>query len=300
MKILIFGQTGQVGSELVQACSSLGQIYAPDSKMVSFLDETSIVNCIKEYKPTYIINAAAYTAVDKAENLEESAIAMQINGNAVGVIAEEAKKMSAKFIHYSTDYVFDGRKFGPYDESDTPSPLNSYGRSKLKGEEFIAQIGGESAILRVSWVYGNSGQNFFKTMLRLGQQRSELKIVSDQVGAPTWSRDIATATAQLARKSVQSKLQGVYHLSPTGKASWYDFAVEIFKNYRQSNCQPDLLVSTVLPISTAEYPLPAVRPKNSQLDSSKIAKDFGIILPSWDESLKAVFKDYASHVKDHR
>ncbi|WP_413587438.1 dTDP-4-dehydrorhamnose reductase [Bdellovibrio sp. HCB274] len=288
MKILIFGQNGQVAWESQRACSVIGEVVALGSKDVSFLHLASIREAIQSIKPTHIINAAAYTAVDKAETEEH--LANQINGEAVGTIAEEAKSIGAKLIHYSTDYVFDGTKDSPYIESDEVCPMNAYGRSKALGEKYIQQVECEHLILRVSWVYGNRGNNFYKTMIRLFQEREKLNIVADQIGAPTWSRDIASATAILLR--LAENKSGIYHMTPRdSRVSWYDFSKQIFSEVKEYGGSLNLTTKSICSILSSEYPVPAKRPMNSCMDSEKLMNDFGVALPSWDISLRHVILD---------
>lgn len=285
MKMLIFGKNGQIAWELQRSLAVLGEVRALGSNEVNFLDKAAIVSAIKEYKPTHIVNASAYTAVDKAEQEED--VANKINGDAVGVIAEEAKRIEASFLHYSTDYVFDGSKTTAYVETDSAGPLNAYGRSKLLGEQNIQAVGGDYIVLRVSWVYGNHGQNFYRTMLRLGSEREELKIVSDQIGAPTWSRHIADASAHILKDRDISDKVGIYHLSPQGETSWYGFANKIFELHREAGLTP-LKVKSLQEISTQEYVTPAKRPLNSRMKASKIFSAFGLMLPEWSQSLSMV------------
>jgi dTDP-4-dehydrorhamnose reductase len=285
-KILIFGKNGQVAWELQRSCAILGEVKACGSHEVNLERPQDIVNTIRSYRPDYIVNAAAYTAVDKAES--EESIANQVNGHSVGAMAEEAKAVGAKLIHYSTDYVFDGSKETPYVESDPTNPVNAYGRSKLLGEKYIQEVGGDSVVLRVSWVYGTHGNNFYKTMLRLGADREQLKVVADQFGVPTWSRHIADASAHILRDAEFSAKKGIYHLTPQGKTNWCEFAQEIFKLTAEIKPQVALKVREVSPIGTVDFPTPAKRPKNSMMDSNNVYKQFGVKLPNWMHSLKLV------------
>lgn len=289
MKILIFGKHGQVGWELQRSCSVLGMVKTLGSQEVNFLDGKAISQAIRDYQPTHIVNAAAYTDVDKAES--EESIANQINGISVGILAEEAKRCGAKLVHYSTDYVFDGSKEGAYTEVDSPAPLNAYGRSKLLGEKYLQEVGGESIIIRVTWLYGNRGKNFFKTMLRLGQEREELRIVGDQIGAPTWCRHVSDATARVIGDQDFGNKTGIYHMAPQGNTSWSGFAEEIFSEIRKVNPSIVLKIKELVKIRSDEYPSPARRPKNSLLESRKMEAQFGIKLPRWQESLRMVIDD---------
>lgn len=277
MKILVTGKNGQVGHALLTSLTGLGQVMALDRNQLDLADLDAVRHTVRALAPDLIINAAAYTAVDQAET--ESALAMRINGEAPGVLAEEAKKIGAALIHYSTDYVFDGSKQGAWTEDDTPAPLSVYGRSKLAGEQAIAATGVAHLILRTSWVYGLHGKNFLLTMLRLAQTRPELSIVDDQFGAPTWSRSIAEATAQIVRqRAAISEHSGVYHMSAGGRTSWYGFARKIFDH-------PSMQHKPLLhAIPTADYPLPAKRPQNSELDTTRFQQTF-CSLPQWDDAL---------------
>jgi dTDP-4-dehydrorhamnose reductase len=274
VRILVTGCNGQVGWELQRTLIELGEVLATDRKTLDLVDPDSIRRAVLEAKPEVIINAAAYTAVERAES--EPDLAMRINGIAPGVLAEEAKRIGAFFVHYSTDYVFDGAKAEPYTEEDGPNPLNAYGRTKLQGEERIQAVGGRYLILRTSWVYARRGNNFLLTILRLAKETSELRIVNDQRGAPTWARDIAQATAKLLR-GVDSST-GLFHLTAEGDTTWYGFAREIARAAR--------LEVLVKPITTAEYPTAAARPANSVLSNVKLNRATGIVLPEWSSSLR--------------
>ena len=280
MKILVTGRDGQVGGELARALVGLGDLIVLGRTHMDLSDPDSIRHAIRAERPTLIINAAAYTAVDLAES--EQALAYAINAHAPGILAEEAKHLGAALIHYSTDYVYDGSKQAPWIESDATGPLSVYGQSKLAGEQAIAAVGVPYLIFRTSWVYGLTGKNFLLTMLRLAQSRPELSIVSDQIGAPTWSRTIAEATADAIKKVENpdrlSELSGIYHLCAAGQTSWYGFAEKIFSHPFVAQ-KP-----TLKPISTKDYPTPAQRPKNSVMSTTKFQQNFGS-LPAWDEAL---------------
>jgi dTDP-4-dehydrorhamnose reductase len=292
-RILVTGKNGQVGWELRRTLAPLGEVVAVGIEELDLAKPQAIRQFVRQLKPTLIVNPAAYTAVDKAES--EPDLAMAINGTAPGVLAEEAKSLGALFVHYSTDYVFDGSKIGSYTEEDKPNPLNVYGQTKLAGEEAVAATGGTHLILRTSWIYGARGRNFLLTMLKLAKERQELKIVDDQIGAPTWCRMVAEATAQilsqlyspLANRSPQSigidpKLSGIYHLTASGESSWHGFARAIVEH--STLAIPNLNLR-LIPIPTEAYPLPAARPRNSRLDNSKLADTFGISMPGWDVAL---------------
>lgn len=281
-RILLTGSEGQVGRELQQALSSVGEVMGVNRRRMD-LEETNIIRqVIREIKPDIIVNAAAYTAVDRAET--ETEIAYAINAIAPTIMAEEAKKLGAFLLHISTDYVFDGTKNTPCTEEDIPNPLSIYGKSKLAGEERIQQIGGFYIILRTAWVYGSFGKsNFVKTMLRLAQEREEIRVVCDQIGGPTWARDIAQVISQLLGKQELKDLTGIYHFTNSGVASWYDFAIAIFEKARELGFAGK--VKRVIPITTAEYPTPAQRPAYSVLSTQKIASVLGNYPPYWRDSL---------------
>ena len=280
MKILVTGRDGQVGGELAKALTGLGEVVVFGRAQMDLSDPDSVRNAIRAERPALIINAAAYTAVDLAES--EQDLAHAINARAPGIIAEEAKMLGAGLIHYSTDYVYDGNKPTPWVETDATGPLSVYGKSKLAGEQAIAAVGVPHLIFRTSWVYGLTGKNFLLTMLRLAQSRPELSIVSDQIGAPTWSRTIANATAMAIKKTGSpfrlSELSGIYHLCAGGQTSWYGFADKIFS--QASVPQKPVLKA----ITTADYPTPARRPKNSVMNTTKFEQNFGP-LPAWDTAL---------------
>jgi len=280
MKILVTGRDGQVGGELAKSLAGLGDIVVLGRTQMDLANPDSVRDAIRAERPSLIINAAAYTAVDLAESAQELAYA--INARAPGIIAEEAKILGAALIHYSTDYVYNGGKHAPWVETDATGPLSVYGQSKLAGEQAIAAAGVPHLIFRTSWVYGLTGKNFLLTMLRLAQSRPELSIVSDQTGAPTWSRTIAEASAVALRKAQNldrlSELSGIYHLCAGGQTSWYGFAEKIFSNPLVAQ-KPALK-----PIPTENYPTPAQRPKNSVMSTAKFQQNFGS-LPSWDEAL---------------
>jgi dTDP-4-dehydrorhamnose reductase len=278
-KILITGKNGQVGWELQRALCTIGDVSALDSREMNLANPDSIVQAIRHAKPDIIINAAAYTAVDLAE--KERDLAMAVNGTAPGIIAEEAKKIGALLIHYSTDYVFNGRSEQPYSEEDSTDPINIYGHSKLMGERAIQDVGGDYLILRTSWVYASRGKNFLLTMLRLGKEKDQLRVVNDQHGAPTWSRLIAQASTQMLLRYQGQR--GIYHLTCSGKTDWHAFAKEIFElNQRLTpgNRTPELIA-----IPTSGYPTPAKRPEFSVLSNRKVRETFSVEMPSWGSAL---------------
>lgn len=278
-RILLIGKNGQVGWELHRTLMTLGEITAVDYPEVDLAKPETAAKLIKDTKPDLIVNAAAYTAVDQAE--EEPDLAMMINGTAPGVLAEEAKKINAVLVHYSTDYVFDGKKRTPYTEEDQPNPLNVYGRTKLAGEQAIQQAGCDHLILRTSWIYGTRGKNFFLTILRLASEKDEIRVVDDQVGTPNWSRWIAQATSHILCQGQEKVRQnpGLYHLSASGGTSWCGFAAEIMRMSNPGRCK-------VKPITTAEYPSTAARPAYSMLECDKIQSLFGVYLYAWNDCLR--------------
>lgn len=283
-RILITGKTGQVGFELERSLQGLGEIFALDRTQMDLSDLDQVRDVIRSIKPTLIVNAAAYTAVDLAES--EPALSLRINGEAPGVMAEEAGKLGAALIHYSTDYVFDGKKEGAYKETDPTCPINVYGRSKLAGEKAIQATGIDHLILRTSWVYSTHGKNFLLTMRRLAQERDELAIVSDQHGAPTWSRTIADTTAHIVAQYLAvadkqiwwSERSGLYHLTAQGQTTWHGFA-EAIMAHSSIKKKPRLR-----PIRAQDYPLPAKRPTNSRLSSQRLLDTF-CDLPQWQDAL---------------
>jgi dTDP-4-dehydrorhamnose reductase len=287
-RILLIGRIGQVGWELRRTLAPMAQVVCVDFPEIDLTSSDSIRRWVQETRPNIVINAAAYTAVDKAE--AEPDKAMQINGVAPGILAEEAKKMGALLVHYSTDYVFDGTKTKPYVETDPPNPLGAYGRSKLAGDEAVRAVGGAHLIFRLCWVYGARGQNFMLTMMRLAREREKLRVVADQVGCPTWSRMIAETTTQALRQAVAagdwSALTGTYHLAASGVTSWHGFAQAIVKLMPAEGKK----CSAVEPISTPEYPTPAKRPPYSVLACDKLESNFGLRLPDWEDSLKEVME----------
>lgn len=295
--ILLTGTGGQVGWELRRTLAPLGRVVAPASAELNLADADSIRRALREIRPHLIVNPAAYTAVDRAES--EPELALAINGVAPGILAEEARRMHAMLVHYSTDYVFDGAKPGPYRETDPTNPVSSYGRSKLAGEEAIRAVDVSHLILRTSWVYGARGRNFMLTILRLANERHALDVVDDQLGSPTWSRMIAEVSALMLAGGDLEALSGTYHLSCAGSASWYGVARAILEEYRarrEARGWPvlRLQLQNIAPITTEQYPTAAKRPANSMLDNSKLAKNFGLELPEWRECLGMVLDEAAT------
>jgi len=290
MKILLTGINGQLGSQLQPLLIKVGEVMGVGRNNLDLADPNAISKLIDQVKPELIINAAAYTAVDKSE--KEPELAHAVNSIAPGIMAKEAKKLGATLIHISTDYVFDGSQSTPYIETDPTNPLGIYGQSKLAGEEAIRETEANHIIIRTAWVYGAYGKgNFVKTMLRVGKDREELRVVYDQVGCPTWTGDLAEAIAQII-PNLNSETYGTYHYTNSGAISWYDFAIAIFEEGRQLGFP--LQVKQVVPITTAEYPTPAKRPAFSVLNSGKISKVLGTYCPYWRYSLKQMLKQLAA------
>jgi dTDP-4-dehydrorhamnose reductase len=293
MRILLTGATGQVGWELARTLLPLGEVVAVNRSQADLANLTELRAVIQQHKPDVIINPAAYTAVDKAET--ETALAHSINAEAPGILAEEAKKMGALLVHYSTDYVFDGTKDVPYAEEDTTNPSNIYGQSKLAGEQAIQSVAGDYLILRTSWVYASRGSNFLKTILRLAAEREELKIVADQIGTPTWARLIAETTAHIVKQTMLERQSSsfnsaVYHLTSSGQTSWHGFAQKIVDIVREQG-KLELKNRAIYPIPTTDYPLPAKRPGNSRLSTSRLEQQFGLSLPAWDNALRLCMQE---------
>ena len=285
-KILLVGKNGQVGWELRRTLAPVGQVQAVDYPEIDLKQTSAVRRLVLDSRPNVVVNAAAYTTVDKAETEVETA--RLINATAAGALAEAASQIGALMIHYSTDYVFDGRKTSPYVETDPPNPGCAYGRTKLEGDEAVRAAGGPHLIFRLCWVYGARGQNFMLTMQRLAREREVLRVVSDQVGCPTWSRLIAEVTTQALRQVFSAQdaaaLSGTYHLATGGFTSWHGFASRIVELMPEAERR----CREVQAISTAEYPTPAKRPAYSVLDSTKLKRTFGLQLPDWEESLRLV------------
>jgi dTDP-4-dehydrorhamnose reductase len=279
LRILLTGRSGQVGSALVHALAPLGEVQAFDRQGLDLLDPRSIRSAVANARPDVVVNAAAYTAVDRAER--ERDLAYEVNSRAVKTLAHEVRSAGALLIHFSTDYVFDGEKPAPYVETDAPNPLNVYGSSKLEGEQAIAASGCRHFIFRTSWVYGPAGRNFLHAILDAARTKPELRVVDDQRGAPTSSVAIAGAVAQvLSSTDLSAKAGGIYHMSAAGETTWHGFAAAILKGKG--------LETPIAAIRSDEYPAAARRPKNSLLDNSKIGAAFEVRLPDWRQGLAAV------------
>jgi dTDP-4-dehydrorhamnose reductase len=304
-KILLTGKNGQLGDDLHQILPRLSDVVATDRQQLDLARPGEIRKLIRNVHPALIVNAAAYTAVDQAEN--DEATARAINAEAPAIMAEEAKKIGAALIHYSTDYVFDGSRKFPYEENDLPNPINVYGKTKLAGEQAIRDSGVDHLIFRTAWVYSTRGKNFLLTIVRLATQREELRIVHDQIGAPTWTREIASATAKALEQmcnrtdgaAAWSERGGTYHMTAGGETNWHEFTEAILGEAAQAPVSAawsrdatngkELLTRRVIPIATAEYPTPARRPAYSVLSNAKLNRVFGIQLPDWRKQLKLGF-----------
>lgn len=292
MKILLFGTNGQVGFELARSLLPFGEVIALNRKQVDLTDLEKLSVTIQKISPDVIVNAAAYTAVDKAESERE--LAFLINEKAVAVFAQEAKKLNALLIHYSTDYVFDGTKDTSYIEDDCPAPLNVYGESKLAGERAVQASGADFLIFRTTWVFAARGQNFVKSILRLANEREELNIVADQIGAPTSARFIADATAYILPQIQQARnanifISSIFNLTNSGETSWFEFARKIIELARLQGIE--LKNRVINPIPTSAYPTPAKRPANSRLLTKKLQQRFGLTIPTWEQSLSLCLEE---------
>ncbi|MFT4173363.1 MAG: dTDP-4-dehydrorhamnose reductase [Rhodocyclaceae bacterium] len=288
MKILVTGVGGQVGFELARSLQPFGQVVAIDRDQVDLADEQALTAYVEALQPGLIVNPAAYTAVDLAE--QEESLAQAINGTAPGVLARVARRLGALMVHYSTDYVFDGSKNAPYEPGDATGPINAYGRTKLAGEQAVAAAGGDWLVLRTSWVFAARGKNFVRTMLRLAQEREELRVVADQIGAPTSARLIADTTAQIVHAALRQRRagsfeSGIHHLVAGGETSWHGFTEAIVEGARTRLPAGQIKTTRVVPIATADYPTPACRPVNSRLSVHSLTERFGVILPPWQEGL---------------
>jgi dTDP-4-dehydrorhamnose reductase len=284
-RVLLFGKCGQVGWEVARLLGSRGDIVALDREDVDFAEPAALAAVVAHVAPDVVVNAAAYTAVDRAER--EPDLAHAVNAVAPGIIAEASARRGALLVHYSTDYVFDGAADAPYRELDVPAPLSVYGRTKLEGERRIAAVGGRWIVLRTSWVFGSRGQNFLLTMLRLFAEREEVRVVNDQYGAPTSSRFLAEATARVIGSAPGSPLSGVYHCSAGGITTWHGFASLV----HALDARPERRCVRVVPVTTTEYPTPAQRPRWSVLDSSRVERTFGIVRRSWNDLVRETMRE---------
>ena len=298
MRLLVTGASGQVGWQLLRTLAPLGEVVAPSRAELDLADPESAAMAVRDIEPDVLLNAAAYTAVDKAES--ESQVAQAVNAVSPGRMAQELARRGGLMIHYSTDYVFDGAKAGPYNEDDPTGPLNVYGRSKLAGEQAIADTGCAYLILRTSWVYDTRGNNFLRRVLRLAREKHELRMVDDQHGAPTWARAIAEATAAVlvrlraVRTADKWRSAGTYHLTAAGSTTWAGFARTILEIYDELLAWPadsgefsgPILAKRVIPIAGSDFKAAAQRPANSRLSNAKIERDFDVSLPDWKHLLR--------------
>lgn len=295
MKILLLGRNGQVGWELHRAMQSLGEVDAPGREELDLSDEGALRRKLYGLAPDLIVNAAAYNDVERAED-EDSHIAQWINGEVPGMLARMAAELDGALIHYSTDYVFDGRQISPYTEDDAPSPLNRYGRTKLDGESNIGKSGAPHLIFRTSWVYGARRKNFALSVIDRMKRGGELRVVDDQFGAPTWSRTVAEVTARVVAQGAGAGAiadfiagrSGVYHLSCGGRTTWFHFASEILRTYQARTGD---FRSSIRPISSEDYGSKARRPRNSVLSNDKLFDEFGLTAPAWDDAFQLVCDD---------
>jgi dTDP-4-dehydrorhamnose reductase len=293
--ILLTGKTGQVGWELQRTLEPLGRVVALGRGEMDHTNPDSIRSAIRNVKPGIIVNAAGYTTVDKAEAEAEADLATRINAVAPGIIAEEAKRAGAPLVHYSTDYVYDGKQARPYSEDDAPNPVNAYGKSKLAGERAIQAVGGTHLILRTSWVYSARGNNFVLAILRLAREKPELSVVNDQIGSPSWARSLAQATADLLRDPDRVRSHGgVYHLSAGGETSRYEFAAAIVRIMKEKSGARNRWAE-IKPITTERYPpLPARRPPNTVTSKERVKQTFGVEMSGWKQQLE----DFLRQIKD--
>lgn len=291
MKILLLGANGQLGKELERQLSSVGSVEAFSRESLDITNNAALQDTIRSVRPNIIVNAAAYTAVDKAENDAEFAHA--VNAEAVANLAQIAQEQNLWLFHYSTDYVFDGSKQSPYIETDTPNPINVYGASKLAGEAAIAEADCQHLIFRTTWVIGKDGHNFAKTILRLASERDSLKVIDDQIGVPTSPSLIARVTIDAMRAVKEGKAwpQGIYHLAPEGKTSWHEIAQTLIAYAAQKQIPLCTHAADIQAITTAEYPTAAKRPLNSQLDTNKLRSQLSFDLPHWKDDFLAVAGD---------
>jgi dTDP-4-dehydrorhamnose reductase len=296
-RILLLGKNGQLGWALQRALAIHGAVIGCDRRGCDLSNPDRLRDVVRKASPAIIVNAAAYTAVDRAES--EPEIAQQVNGIAPGILAEEAKNVGALLVHYSTDYIFDGKKDGFYQEADTPRPISVYGRSKLAGEAAVQSVGGDYLIFRSSWVYGLYGTNFPKTILALAKERESLRIVADQVGAPTSVELMADVTSHCldmwhSDAAAGKRYGGTYHLAPSGETSWHGLACEIVRAAREAGLPVKVAPEQVEPITTKDYPTAARRPANSRLSTEKLTKVFNVSLPQWEFHVHRLITDIAS------
>ena len=297
MKILLLGASGQLGTELNRQLPLIAEIKAYTRSELDITDTQAVIETISSFKPNVIVNAAAYTAVDNAE--EEKSLAYAINSDAVAVLAQQAAKQGAWLIHYSTDYIFDGEKTAPYTEMDAPNPINVYGASKLAGEEFIAASNCNHFIFRTTWVIGKDGRNFAKTILRLATQRDSLSVISDQYGVPTSPSLITNVTidAIKAIKKQRAWPSGAYNLVPLGISTWHEVAQTLITIAEENSVPLAISATDILAITTAEYLTPAKRPLNSRLETQKLSRQLSFHLPNWKDDFSAVAAEVIKEFK---
>jgi dTDP-4-dehydrorhamnose reductase len=296
MKILLFGKGGQVGWELQRSLSPLGELVALDFDSTDYCGDftnlSGLAATVEAVRPHVIVNAAAHTAVDKAES--EPELARTLNALAPGALAQAAQRIGAWMVHYSTDYVFDGSGNRPWTEEDTPAPLNVYGRTKLEGEQLVAQHCAKHLIFRTSWVYAARGGNFAKTMLRLAQERETLSVIDDQFGAPTGAELLADVTAHtLTHVQRQPQHAGLYHLVAGGETTWFEYAKYVLAGAKQAQQAIKIVATEVKPVSTSAFPTPAQRPLNSRLNTRKLQTTFGLVLPPWEQGVGRMLQEIA-------
>ncbi|WP_367066296.1 dTDP-4-dehydrorhamnose reductase [Oryzisolibacter sp. LB2S] len=290
MNILLLGKNGQVGWELQRSLAVLGRVTALGHDEADFTEPDQVLAHVRSLRPDVIVNAAAHTAVDKAESEPERA--RRINATTPGLLAQEAARLGAWLIHYGTDYVFDGSGSRPWSEADAPAPLSVYGRTKLEGEQSIQQSGCRHLILRTSWVYAARGGNFAKTMLRLAQERERLTVIDDQWGAPTGADLLADVTAHAIRHLQRHPQDGgLYHCAAAGETNWHMYAKYVLEHARQAQPAIKIKATEVTPIPTSAYPTPAVRPHNSRLDCSRLQATFGLTLPHWQQGVSRMLTE---------
>ncbi len=290
MKILLLGANGQVGWQLRRSLMPLSEVKICTRSEADLENHTQIKELIQNYKPSVIVNASAYTAVDKAEKEPEKA--ESINSTALETLANEAKNLNALLVHYSTDYIFDGKKRESYTETDQPNPLSIYGKTKLAGENKIINSGCNYLIFRTSWVYSERGKNFIKTIINLAKEREELKIISDQIGSPTSADFIADVSAHCITQNLNGKKQGIYNLTSEGEVSWHGLAQFVIKELDNMGMKLKTSTDNITPIATSEYPLPAKRPAYSKLNTEKIRKAFNLNTPNWQYHVKMMLDSY--------
>jgi dTDP-4-dehydrorhamnose reductase len=294
MKILLFGKNGQLGWELQRSLAPLGEVIALDRHSADFCGDLSnlpgLIETVQTLRPDVIVNAAAHTGVDKAES--EPELARLINASAPCVLAQEAQKLGAWLLHYSTDYVFDGSGTQPWQESDTPAPLSVYGQSKLEGEQLIAAHCSKYLIFRTSWVYAARGGNFAKTMLRLAQERERLTVINDQWGAPTGAELLADVSAHAIRSVLkQPGKAGNYHLAASGETTWHGYAKHVLAQAQRAQAAIKIIAKEVAPVPTSAFPTPARRPHNSRLNTAKLQAAFGLTLPPWQQGVDRMLEE---------